>query len=216
MIKDSYAPILEEIKRNEEVTQDSSKLFSFSFFEELRDGYLFQALEGKEKKKINSILEKSVEVNDFKNKSNDKAENSMRKALNDAWQDRKLGDITIGKIHSSSIDHERIYKDIKWFDLLISGELKPSLMSAQIVLTCEFGNYFTTKINNNIDETEIGDHKVEYISPLDEVMKRIYKDHPSESMHQLIDRFFIENGEFMIRDLMKELNYILYEEKYET
>lgn len=145
LIKESYEPILNDLKQNRKINIRSSKRLNYRFLEELIDSYLYLAFEEDDKRLISSILDLELEINSFKDKSNIYRSNIITNLLNDEIKQNGhnviLDYVRIGDIKGN----EKNKAEYNLYDIVVNYELSLALLTQSSVIWCDIGDVVTKK-----------------------------------------------------------------------
>lgn len=143
LIKDSYEPILNDIKNNRENKLDSSLKFEFGNLRKIKQSYLYLAFEDNDRKHINSILEAEKKVNEFKMKANSYAESAINRVLNKELLKRGSEEIVVSTNIGNNQGHTLYNLNKNLYDILMNNELSYSIATDNTFIWCETGRNYT-------------------------------------------------------------------------
>lgn len=219
LVKDSYGPILEEIKKNKNIKCDSSETFNFKYLEELKSNYLYKALEKENQICIKNIIERCIKVNKYKKESHTYVEKSICEILNQELEKKKYP-CRVGSIYECDKHYQPIYKDrTDLFNQLFTGNLGYILVSGQIKIACYVASI---KEALYIDRKEfleelILDPDIDLVDlkkMADDLYSKPKNWHPEDEFYPTLE-FFVHYQSEMIKVFKDQTNYPLYEAQYE-
>ncbi|MCP2035480.1 hypothetical protein L1279_002491 [Planomicrobium sp. HSC-17F08] len=132
LVKESYEPILSNLKFNKSIAIRSTQMFDFEYLTYLKSSYLFDALESKDKRLINRIIKNINEINLLKKSAFPKAEKAIIEILN---KRKKLdkGENVIGRLRI--FDGKFFSQDSSYFyTALLTSSLAQTIESRNIYI----------------------------------------------------------------------------------
>jgi hypothetical protein len=173
LIKDSYEPILEDIKHNKSIDINSSQKLNFGNLQKISDSYLYLAFEERDRQAINSILELEDCINSFKNKADSYASQSMIKILNRELEkvgvEEKVLHITITDSKGKAMSQQ----DVNLYDILLKDTLAYRVASNDLMIYCETGNTYTVSSPEGYEyDTDVP----EYQYPLPNFLEKLLNE----------------------------------------
>lgn len=211
LVKDSYGPILDEIKKNKRIEADSSTLLNFKSLEDLKSSYLYEAFNKNEQTLIDDILKKSEKINVFKKKAPSLVKRSIIKVINREMEESELNSI-VGNIFIDQFPPS-CEKEKHFFDFLFTNN--PSYVK----FVCEVGHTVLRKTivpsdDSGFEEIEGKEFFCEDRKSLDSILEEIYGDLlPSYNYPSV--HFYNKYRDEMIEQFKIESGYARYEKGYE-
>lgn len=208
LLKDTYDPILNNLKKNKKILLPNNNHFDTEFLTNLKSSYLYVAFNRKEKKLIDSIIEISLSINEFKNNSNKYAEKSLINSINSKQKNKELNHIIL------EIENENGNNDL--FSLVSSRDFSYKIYSGEFNLICVIGEKVKTFKGEEIGW--IDDDIRKYTQDLQGYIEGNFLiDLPDIEENYPMTKFewFLEGIETEVHNTFLKLsNYNAYENKY--
>ncbi|WP_281659112.1 hypothetical protein [Halobacillus sp. Cin3] len=130
IVKDSFDPLLTELKKNRLVALGNRSLFHRTFIQDLKESYVFEAFEKKERRKIDSIIEKSYYINLFKQEADNKAEEAIKEVLFDELPEYNVKGYTLKDVLVQ-------YENQDYYYFVINKTIEEELITLRLTVYCQ-------------------------------------------------------------------------------
>lgn len=133
LMKESFEPIYNDIVRNKDIGIESNVKLNFQRLEKIRETYFFPAFDNKAQTLINSIINLSKDINNFKKQNEGVAKAVALKVLNKELlkNNSQKGILRVYRDYNYSVQTKGLY------ELVISKELSTLLLSHNSVYRIE-------------------------------------------------------------------------------
>ncbi|MFF3024472.1 hypothetical protein ACFVRR_17760 [Gottfriedia sp. NPDC057948] len=143
LIKESYEPILNDIKHNQKIKFNTSKKMNFDQLHQISTSYLFLAFEEKDRELILLILELQKNINSYKEKVNRYASTAIAIVINAELQERNIKEVVCNVQIGNKNGPLNNNKDDNLYDLLLNSDLSICLETNTPYLWCDVGQNYT-------------------------------------------------------------------------
>ncbi|MGH0830072.1 hypothetical protein ACQVTX_17255 [Bacillus pretiosus] len=152
LIKESYEPILNDIKNNRNTTIDTSRLLDFKNLADIKNSYVYLAFDDEMKRVIESILKSQEEINLLKRKTEYFSTNAMTKVLNENLVNKGFEEeIEYISLESTS--------KTKFYDILMKKQFFRAVRDNSPTIYCVIGESY---VYTNSEGIEIEDFERKY------------------------------------------------------
>lgn len=211
LIKESYEPILNDIRHNRKIEFETSKEMSFSSIKKITESYVFPAFEEQDRELISSILKAEEKINSFKQNANSYAGTAVARVFNEELRKRNIEEIIDDvKVGDSKGNYNR---EGNLYDILLGQDLSVCIASNSPIIWCETG-YNYTALTPEGDEYESFDRRYQ------RMLTYIIEKHLGININlsNLEDDFFSDFKEYeerIVMELKRMPKYKIAEKEYE-